>query len=343
MRIFNDRGFPKRSILSIPLLLAVVLGLVVLGTVPDTADAVKKKSKEQVGYLGVSLQKLTDEIKEGLDLKIQRGVLVNEVFVGSPADEAGIRDGDVIVAFDGTKVSTPKELIKLVQNSTVGDEVKLKVVREDDTKTIVVAIGERPEEFAYDISDELVVPRKWVSVFKPRAQLGVKVQDLEDSDLAEYFKVEKGKGVLVLSVNDDSAAEEAGVKAGDVIVELNDEDIESSGELIDEVQEMEKGDEFELVVVRQGRRMTLTGEIGETEGSSGFMMLGDRLHRPLDWAQRFHIDEDAFEGMNKDLKKGTYRFYVDRDELRDELEDLKAELEKLKDELKDKLKELEEE
>jgi membrane-associated protease RseP (regulator of RpoE activity) len=340
MRILKGNVFSMR--VPIPLLLLAVISVAALGMAPDQADAVKKKGRDKVGYLGVSLQELTDEIIEGLDLKVKRGVLVNEVFDNSPADEAGIRDGDVIVVYDGTKVATPKELIKLVRETGIGDEVKLKVLRDEDTKTLAVVIGERPQRFAYELQEEKVVPRKWVSMFHPRVQLGVKIHDLENDDLAEYFDVDEGKGVLVLGVTDDSAAEQAGVKAGDVIIELNDEDINSGDELIDEVQEMEAGDEFDLVVVRHGRKMTLTGEIQESEEHSMFMFKGDRLQEPFKWAQRYHIDEDDLEDMHENLKD-VYRFHIDRDDLHDDLEELKEELEDLKEELKDKLKELEEE
>jgi C-terminal processing protease CtpA/Prc len=317
-----------------------------LGMFPDHADAAKKKvkdkGKEKAGYLGVSLQQLTDELIEGMDLKVQRGILVNEVFDDSPADEAGIRDGDVIIVYDGKKVATANELIKLVRETDVGTEVELKVLRDDDTKTIAVIIGERPQEFAFNLQEEQFIPQKWVSVFQPKVQLGVKIHDLEEGDLAEYFDVRKGEGVLVLGVTDDSAAEEAGVKAGDVIVELNDEDIGSGEELIDEVQEMEAGDEFELVVVRHGRRTTLTGEIKETEEHSMFLYKGDRDRAPLNWAKRYSLNEDDLKDMHKNLKD-VYRLHIDRDDLQDELQELKEELKELKKELKDKLKELEEE
>jgi predicted metalloprotease with PDZ domain len=342
MKILNGDGFPMRTRIPIVFLLVVVFSLSALAMAPDNADAVKKKIKERVGYLGVSLQELTDEIIDGLDIKIQRGVLVNEVFDGSPAEDAGIRDGDVIIVYDGMKIGTPGELIKLVQKTDAGEKVKMKVVRGDDKKSFVVTIGERPERFAFDVLEDDGLRKKLVSIFKPGVQLGVKIQNLDDEDFAEYFEVETGEGVLVMGVIEDSAAEDAGVKAGDVIVQLNDEDIEDSEELIDEVREMEAGDEFELVVIRHGREMTLSGEIKEGDEYSRYIIKGDGLDDQFDWTHKLHIDKDAFKDARRDFKD-SYRFHIDRDELRDELEELRDELKKLKDELKDKLRELEEE
>jgi S1-C subfamily serine protease len=324
------------------LILVVAISLVALGMAPDSADAVKKKSKDKdhVGYLGVSLQELTDEIIDGLDLKIRQGVLVNEVFEASPAEEAGILDGDVIIVFDGEKIRTPNDLIKLVRKADVGDKVKLKVVREDDTKTIAVIIGERPERFAVEVPKMDNLRRKMISIFKPGVQLGVKIQDLEDSDLAEYFDVQSG--VLVTGVIENSSAEDVGVKAGDVIIGLNDEDVDTGEGLIELVQEMEEGDDFELVVVRHGRKKTLSGQIKKGEEHSSYWIMGDEGDDHSTWTHKLHVDEDTFKDTYKDLGK-SFRFHIDEDELRSELEDLRDELKKLKEELKDKLKELEEE
>ncbi|MFH1755905.1 MAG: PDZ domain-containing protein, partial [Candidatus Latescibacterota bacterium] len=248
-------GYLSRFRIPLMLLVAVAFGMTALVIAPGSVDAGKEKvTGKQEGYLGVTLQSLTDEIIEGLHLKVRRGVLVSEVLDDSPADEAGVEEGDVIIVYNGEKVDTPKELIKLVQKTSVGEKVKLKVARDEDTKTIVVTIGEKPEAFAFQVPGIKGMPDKMISILKPGVQLGVKIQDLENGDLAEYFGVEEGEGVLVIGVIDDSAAEEAGVKAGDVIIGLNDEEIESGEALIDEVQEMESGDAFELVVLRHGKK-----------------------------------------------------------------------------------------
>jgi len=348
MRILKSGGFSKGSRVPLSFLLAVVVALTALGISSERADAAKKMKMEKTGsgYLGVALQGLTEDIIDGMGLKIQRGVLVKEVFEDSPAEEAGIRDGDIIIDYDGTKVATPADIIRLVQDADTGDEVQLKILRDGRTKTVDVTIGERPRKLAYDVQRKEVqkkletLPEKWITVFEPRAQLGVKILDLEDEDLAEYFGVDQGEGVLVLGVTDDSAAEKAGVKAGDVIVELNRENINSSEELIDEVQEMDDGDDFDLVVIRHGKHMTLSGEMEKADQNLGMLYKGHELSTPRKWTQRFHVQKDDLEDVHKNLEN-VYRLQVDQD-VRKELKELKKEVEELKHQLKKQMKKMEE-
>ncbi len=318
----------------IALLLVAVFGLAAIGIAPGDAVALKKKKKkkDEVGYLGISMQALTEDIIEGLDLKIERGVLISEVFDDSPAENAGIEDGDIIIEYDGKEIDSTKELLKLVRETDVGEEVAVKVVRDDNTETFFVKIGERPENFFVKRYRD-IEPRV-LQIFSPGARLGVKIQDLEDEDLAAYFNVEEGEGVLVMGVEEESAAEEAGVKAGDVIVELNDEDIESSDELIDAVGEMEAGDDFELVVIRHGSRKTLTGEIKEG-GKRKIQIYSDYFPHKEDWIHSLYFDESDLGDMKEKLKDLKWHVGVDRDDLKEELQKLKEELMKLKERLKE--------
>ncbi len=316
------------------------------------------------GYLGVTMQNLTDDIIEGLDLKVMRGVLINEVIEDSPAEEAGLEDGDVIIVYSGNKITSSKELIKLVRATAVGDKVKLKVVRDQDTKTLLVTIGEKPEEFAWTVEDDgNRIKDTFVRIFRPGVQLGVKIQDLYNEDFASYFDVEEGEGVLVMGVEKESSAEEAGVKAGDVIIRLDDEDIGSAEELIEAVQEKEEGDEFKLVVKRHGRTKTLTGEMKEGKGLQNFYFSGDLPKFSGDKKFSFHMDGDHLEGLINKCKdfKWKCREWCDDEEYTDEclkkclkirigkdhFGDMKHDLRKLdrhiiieKDDLKAELKEL---
>ncbi|NIM66516.1 MAG: PDZ domain-containing protein [Candidatus Latescibacteria bacterium] len=338
----------------VALMLVAVVSMAMLALAAQDADALKKKEKKVSGkgFLGITMQELTDEIIEGLDLKIKRGVLINEVFDDSPAEEAGLENGDVIVEYDSKKVDSTGELARLVAESKVGEKVKIKVIREDDSKVVTVIIGERPEEFAIDIPEVKVPkigklhisePGHIFTIMSSKGRLGVRIEDLENEDLASYFDIVEGEGVLVLGVNEDSPAEEAGVKAGDVIVQLDDQKVRSADELIEAVGELEGGEEFELTVVRHGKKMTLTGEMQEGEHFEWYMDRCTTGPFIKGWEKSLEFDKEDWAKMRDKLRESRKKLRLERNDIRAELRELKKALEELREEIKDKLKDLEDE
>ena len=318
-------------------LTTAVLFLAVIGIAPDEAAALKKQEDQpkKEGYLGVTMQSLTDEVIQGLDLKVRRGVLISEVVEDSPAEEAGLQDGDVIIGYDGKTITSPEELSKLVKATAAGGEIKLKIVRADDNQTLVVTIGEKPEELAWTAEDDDQTKNTFVRMFEPGVQLGVKIQDLDNKDFAAYFDVKEDEGVLVMGVEEESSADEAGVKAGDVILRLNDEDINTSEELVETVREMGEGDEFELVVKRHGQAITLTGAMKEGKGLQSLYFYGDKPHLMKGKDLRLHLDGDQIEELKPKLKKLQRHMVIERDDVKAELKELKEELRKLKERLEE--------
>jgi len=313
-------------------LLALVLVLSV-GVTGVYAGKVKDDNGD--GYLGVYMQKLTRDIAKGLDLDVTRGVLINGVEDGSPADKAGIEDGDVIVEYDGHKVNSPDDLRDMVEDTDVGDEVKIKFLRDGDEKTVRVVVGERPERLAWTLSDDdgIFLDLKdglhgMFTGFTPGPRLGVKATEMND-DLASYFDTDKDSGVLVLEVEDESVAEEAGVKAGDVIKEVDGEKVSSVDGLRESLRGFEEGDEFDVVVVRHGKKQTLKAKMDE-QNHFKIMRGGD-----------FHFDKKNLP-RRYEIKKfdDGSRVFVHEDEELKDLKELKEELEELKEELKRELKKL---
>lgn len=309
--------------------LAVVLALAMVIALADAVTA--GSGKEKKGYLGVFMQELDENVREGLDIDVKNGVLISGVEEDSPADEAGLKDGDVIVAFNGKKVDDPDDLRDLVQDTEPGEKVEIELVRDGKSKTLTLTVGEWPDESSWfslgDLYfDEGKVGRHFdnlVYAFSPKPRLGVEVAELND-DLAGYFKTKAGDGVLVLKVNEESVAEDAGVKAGDVVVQVGDEDVSSVDELRESVEDYEEGDEFAIHVIRKGKKKTLTATMDEVE--SAFHWSG----KPYVWNYRQHVP-----------KVHKYRMRVPRVEL-DIEDDLREELEEMKKELKEMKKELEE-
>jgi len=268
-------------------------------------------------FLGVQMQELTDELRDGLDIKVEKGILINEVIDDSPADEAGLHDGDVIVAFNGKDVESPRQLRDLIAERKSGDTVKIDVIRDDREKSFDVTIGEWPNDgmaFVAPHSFDIDVPGI-VADFHPR-RLGVQVSELNE-DLASYFGVKKDGGLLVLSVSDESTAAEAGVKSGDVITKVGDEDVTSTKDIRSALSDMDEGDKVAIEVVRKKRKKSLEGEV---KGAS------------FDWQSsgfwRGHAPRAPHGGHGREI-------IIERDDdLREEIDELRKELDELRKELK---------
>jgi S1-C subfamily serine protease len=288
--------------------------------------------KKNQGYLGVYMQQITSDLREGLDLKkSDKGVLISGVEDDSPADKAGLEDGDVIVEFDGKSVTSPDELRDLVGDTGPGSKVEVVVIRDGDRKTFDIVVAERPEDFGtFLFNNEEGEPYHW-NVFRgdhpgiaslfTGARLGVEATELNEG-LAPYFKTKPGEGVLVLDVQDESVASRAGVKAGDVIQKVDDDSIESVGDLRESVRDFDEGDEFQLTVLRDGRTEKLKATMDEPK--MAFFWSGDMPHAK-------HLDRDA---IRRNIRE--YRVQTDKDvdkaldELRSEIKDLKKEIRELK-------------
>lgn len=312
-------------------MMAVVAVIAVAGA-SGSAMAKEKKAKggetgNGKGYIGVYSQELTDEVRKGLDLEVTKGVLVSGVEDDAPAALAGVEEGDVIVKVNGKTVASPEELRDAVGAIAPGQKANVEVVRDGKSKTVAVTVGERPERhsFHWDSDGDAMAPfaREFAMMGGPR--LGVQAHELEDDGLAAYFGAKKGDGVLVLSVDEESVAGKAGVKAGDIISRVGDEKIGDVQDVRQALKDYDKGDQFDITVLRHGKSQSLKATMDEQSHEFAFTMPGDDHHFRMftprtpraPRAPRVWVDDDS-------------------DDLRRELDDLKKELKELKEELEDK-------
>jgi serine protease Do len=160
----------------------------------------------------VQIQSITPELAESLGLDGTGGALIAGVFKGDPADEAGIRPGDVIVRFDGKDVASDRDLVSLVGSTPVGRKVKAELLRGEKKVSVTVEVAMRKdgEEEAAAGDPESLKPLK----------LGISVQELT-KELAKRLNLDSRSGILVTEVEAGSAADRAGISRGDVIVEVN--------------------------------------------------------------------------------------------------------------------------
>lgn len=212
-------------------------------------------SKSGRGWLGVSVEELTPSLRKKMKLGTQSGLLVTNVVENSPADDAGFREEDVIVEFDGQKVDEAEAFTNLVRDAGAEKKVTVVLMRDGERKTMEVILGKRRASQGYGYSfGSGSAPN--VFAFSGRPRLGVQVHELDES-LAAYFKVQPREGVLVLEVNEDSPAEKAGLKSGDVITKIDEEKIRDAEDLIETLAEYEDGDKVALAYVRQGKSASL--------------------------------------------------------------------------------------
>lgn len=234
------------------------------------------------GWLGVSVQEMTPSLREAMKTGDSNGLLVTNVVAGSPADDAGLREEDVIIEFDGTNVEKSEALTKAVRQTEPEKKVKVVVLRDGARKEFEVVIGKyRSPSFT------TMPPRSFswsgeaphMRVFSNRVRLGVQVHEL-DNDLAPYFKVEPKSGALILEVTKESPAAKAGLKSGDIITKVGDEFVRDPDDLIEALNDFEEGDKVAITYVRQGKTATLEAvlEQGDTHGFRFLMPDRSRMH-----------------------------------------------------------------
>ena len=272
------------------------------------------------GWLGVSVEDVTAKLVRKKGLKVNDGAYVSDVQEESPAEAAGIKEGDVIVTFDGKTIRDSDDLIGEVRRVKPGTEVNIGVARGVETQTLKASVGSSPRMRTFSFRAPHIPPRR--SFSHEAIIYGLTLEGL-DRQLAEYFGAPDGKGVLVKNVKRNSKAEQAGFKAGDVIVKIGDERVFDADDVWHELDDVREGDKAEIEVMRKGSSLKLQLPIEERERPMGqFRFDGDDdvifdLFSPEE-ADKFHNETDRLKKDLKNLQK----------ELHDGMIDLKDNLEK---------------
>jgi serine protease Do len=204
-----------------------------------------EKGKVIRGWLGVSIQEVTEDIAKSFKLEKAEGALVAEVIEDSPAEKSGLERGDIIIGFDGKDIGSPNELQRVVANTPPKKRVKVKVIRDGKTKTLTVKVGAMPDE----------VPETEKTI---TTDLGLTVQTLTP-ELAEQFDWPRGeKGVLITNVDSGSAGAEAGLRRGDLIKEINRQAVEDTKQYKRLVGKAKAGESLLFFVKRGSRTFYVT-------------------------------------------------------------------------------------
>jgi serine protease Do len=208
-----------------------------INMVKEIVSQLKEEGRVVRGWLGVGIQRVTSQLAKSFGLEAAEGALVSQVFNDTPADRAGIKQGDVILEFDGKKIKNFGDLPRTVASTPPGKTVRVKVFRDGDVLTLEAAVAEMEE-------------KPEVAMAPSEKPLGLTVQDITP-EIARGLGLEEVEGVVVTEVTPNSPAAEAGIRRGDVIQEVNREPVENVEEFGQAIEEA-KNQESILFLVRRG-------------------------------------------------------------------------------------------
>jgi serine protease Do len=219
------------------------------GMAKNVIAQIREFGKPKRGWLGVRIQTVNDELAEGLRLQQTKGALVANVTPGGPAEKAGIKQGDVILKFDGRDVDAMRTLPRMVAETPINKKVDVVVVRQGKEMTVQVVLGELTEE-----AEQASLPPGTGQPAPPPAKegkiasLGLTLSELSDALRQKFSLTADAKGVVVTKVEDNSAAAEKGLHEGDVIVEVDQQAVVTPGDVETRVNEA-KGRGYRVVTL----------------------------------------------------------------------------------------------
>lgn len=215
-------------------------------------DSLIKNGKVVRGFLGIGIQDLNSDLAASFGMKEAKGALVSDIREDSPAEHGGLKQGDVIVSYQGSPVEDAVALQRLVTKTPVGTKTTLKLVREGREREVTVTIGEQPDTSKV---------AKAESMEKDYAFAGVAVQDLDRESARELGLKGKSQGVVVTNVEPDSSADKAGLMPGDVIREINRQPVKSVKEFEKVSSAVKKGDNILILINRRGNALFLSAKV----------------------------------------------------------------------------------
>ena len=209
-----------------------------------------KTGKIERGYLGVNVQNIDPDLKDKFGLKDENGALISAVTPDGPSAKAGLKEGDVIISFQGKKIKNMNNLIRLVSSTPVGTDAEVVVIRRGEEKTFHVKLGQRP-------GSEEIASENQTSKME---SIGLELETLTPENAQDY-RLSTTEGLLVLQVEYNSPAFEAGLRQGDIILEVDREKIKTVGEFNRKLDDYKPGDTMLLWVKRRDVTEYLTLKI----------------------------------------------------------------------------------
>ena len=207
-----------------------------------------KNGKVVRGWLGVMIQKITPELRAKLNLLSENGALVADVVSGGPAEQSGIKRGDVIVAFDGRPIRESRELSFTVASTPVGKMVSVQLIRKKEKKNVQVTVGElKPSVEETQLGAQ------------PEHDLGMTLEEITP-ELAKQYDLPVSIGLIIVKVDSNSPADDADLRDGDIILEVDQTRVKHLSTFISIIRRYKQGDTILFLINREGatRFVTLT-------------------------------------------------------------------------------------
>lgn len=290
------------------LLLAGIFASTCMGKDSPQEEKVIVKTKGQP-TLGVVIAGLTDEVLD--ENNIPGGAIVKSVMKDSEAERIGLKEGDIIIKFDGSDIADPRDLRSMVREIDEEKKVEIVVIRDGKEKKFEANLkpGEKERswvfgdegKFKFDFKD---MPHHMMSFGSKGGFLGVETRGLSDQ-LKKYFEVEHG--VLVESVVEASPAEKAGLKAGDVITEISGKKIEDYDDLIRTVNYYDPGETVEVKYSRKGKMSSVKVELGERKGMKWHGIVPDKSMEGYYFKDQLEQNMRHLDDNLKDLEKNLIK------------------------------------
>ncbi|MDO9566476.1 MAG: DegQ family serine endoprotease [Candidatus Desulfaltia sp.] len=203
-------------------------------------EQLKQSGEVTRGWLGVAIQDLNEELAKYYGVKDKNGILVAEVFPGDPADEAGIKPNDIILEVNNKKVETGRDLTTMIANTGVGKLVKIKLLRNGAEKMVEVKIAKRDASKLY--ADK--------SKKGAEDELGIRVSKITPEIARQFNITSEEKGVIVIAIEPNSKASEAGLTTGDIIKEINRIGIDTPDKYHSQIRKIKNGEQIEMLIKR---------------------------------------------------------------------------------------------
>jgi serine protease Do len=206
--------------------------------------------------MGVAIQEITPALAKSFKLPEQRkGVLISDVNENGPSHTAGVKRGDVVVAFNGKEVQSVSQLRNLVARTVVGKDAQIKILREGKEQTLSVRVAERPSDEMLAKKEPAPPKEQGKRSSRPTTCWRRKVQSLDNATMSQLNIPSKTAGVVVSAVEPGGPAEAAGIQRGDVIQEVNHEVVKNLDEYQKAAHKIKKEELAVLLLSRQGNNL----------------------------------------------------------------------------------------
>jgi serine protease Do len=223
--------------------------------VREVIDQLRKYGTTRRGWLGVRIQQVTSDIAEGLGLPNTKGALVADVTPGGPAAKGGIENGDLILAFDGKPIPDSRTLPRVVADTAIGKTVNVDVLRKGKKQTVKITVAKLDDGETKIASAKK--PNAPVSKTNTKSTLGLSLAMLDGETRAQFKLGKDVKGVVVTAVDPGSAAAEKNLRAGDVIVEVQNQPVHSPDDVMKRVDaDTKAGKKVELMLINRNGSLT---------------------------------------------------------------------------------------